>query len=91
MLRDIVANNLEGITMEILEKVKKLIAEQFDAQEDTISEDTAIVDDLGADSLDVVDLVMAISGEFGIEIPDDQVENFKTVGDIVDYLEKNTK
>ncbi len=89
MLRDIVANNLEGITMEILEKVKKLIAEQFDAQEDTISEDTAIVDDLGADSLDVVDLVMAISGEFGIEIPDDQVENFKTVGDIVSYIEDN--
>ena len=89
MLRDIVANNLEGITMEILEKVKKLIAEQFDAQEDTISEDTAIVDDLGADSLDVVDLVMAISGEFGIEIPDDQGENFKTVGDIVSYIEDN--
>lgn len=89
MLRDTVANNLEGITMEILEKVKKLVAEQFDAQEDTISEDTAIVDDLGADSLDVVDLVMAISGEFGIDIPDDQVENFKTVGDIVNYIEDN--
>lgn len=75
--------------MEILEKVKKLIAEQFDAGEDTITENTAIVDDLGADSLDVVDLVMAISGEFGIEIPDDQVENFKTVGDIVSYIEDN--
>ena len=75
--------------MEILEKVKKLVAEQFDAQEDTISEDTAIVDDLGADSLDVVDLVMAISGEFGIDIPDDQVENFKTVGDIVKFIDAN--
>ena len=73
--------------MDALEKVKKLIAEQFDVEEDDISEDSSITDDLGADSLDVVDLVMAIQDEFNIEIPEDEVENIKTVGDIVKYIE----
>ncbi|MDE7194870.1 MAG: acyl carrier protein [Oscillospiraceae bacterium] len=75
--------------MEILEKVKKLISEQLDVEEANIQESSSIADDLGADSLDVVDLVMAIEDEFSIEIPEDQVENIKTVGDIVKYIEDN--
>ncbi len=75
--------------MDILEKVKKLISEQLDVEEANIQETSSIADDLGADSLDVVDLVMAIEDEFSIEIPEDQVENIKTVGDIVKYIEDN--
>lgn len=73
----------------IFEKVKKLISEQLDVEESTITEASSITDDLGADSLDVVDLVMSIEDEFGVEIPEDQVENIKTVGDIVKYIEEN--
>ena len=75
--------------MDILEKVKKLISEQLDVEEANIQESSSIADDLGADSLDVVDLVMAIEDELSIEIPEDQVENIKTVGDIVKYIEDN--
>ncbi len=75
--------------MDTFEKVKKLIAEQLDTDEDNVQETSSITDDLGADSLDVVDLVMAIEDEFSIEIPEDQVENIKTVGDIVKYIEDN--
>lgn len=73
----------------IFEKVKKLIAEQLDVEEANIQETSNIADDLGADSLDVVDLVMSIEDEFDVEIPEDQVENIKTVGDIVKYIEDN--
>ncbi len=73
----------------IFEKIKKLIAEQLDVEEDAIKEASSITDDLGADSLDVVDLVMSIEDEFDVEIPEDQVENIKTVGDIVKYIEDN--
>lgn len=74
----------------IFEKVKKLIADQLDVEEDVITEAASITDDLGADSLDVVDLVMSIEDEFSVEIPEDQVENIKTVGDIVKYIEENS-
>lgn len=75
--------------MDILEKVKDLIADQLDvADKDSITEGSSITDDLGADSLDVVDLVMALEDEFGIEIPEDEVENIKTVGDIIKYIEE---
>lgn len=74
--------------MDILEKVKDLIADQLDvADKDSITEGSSITDDLGADSLDVVDLVMALEDEFGVEIPEDEVENIKTVGDIIKYIE----
>lgn len=74
--------------MDIFEKVKDLIADQLDvADKDSISEASSITDDLGADSLDVVDLVMALEDEFSVEIPEDEVENIKTVGDIVKYIE----
>ncbi|MCH5207045.1 MAG: acyl carrier protein [Oscillospiraceae bacterium] len=74
--------------MEIFEKVKSLIAEQLDVSDvNSITENSSITDDLGADSLDVVDLVMALEDEFSVDIPEDQVENIKTVGDIVKYIE----
>ncbi|MGN0661078.1 MAG: acyl carrier protein [Oscillospiraceae bacterium] len=73
----------------VFEKVQKIIAEQFDVSEDKISLNTDIIADLGADSLDMVDLAMSFEDEFDIEIPDDQIENIKTVGDIVKYLEEN--
>lgn len=72
------------------EKVKKIIADQLDVEDDVITEAASITDDLGADSLDVVDLVMSIEDEFDVEIPEDQVENIKTVGDIVKYIEENS-
>lgn len=73
----------------VFETVQKIIAEQFDVSEDKISLNTDIIADLGADSLDMVDLAMSFEDEFDIEIPDDQIENIKTVGDIVKYLEEN--
>ena len=71
----------------VFEKVKSIIIEQLDVEEDKVTMDAVIQDDLGADSLDIVDLVMAFEEEFDVEIPDDQVENIKTVGDIVKYIE----
>ena len=64
----------------VLEKVKAILSEQFDVEEDSITADTSIADDLGADSLDVVDLLMSIEDEFEIEIPDEEIDNIKTVG-----------
>ena len=74
----------------VLEKVKAILSEQFDVEEDTITTDTSITEDLGADSLDVVDLLMSIEDEFEIEIPDGEVENIKTVGELVSYIENNS-
>ncbi len=74
----------------MFEKVRAIMAEQFAVEEDTISRETTIAEDLGADSLDTVDLLMKIEDEFGLEIPDEDVSSgqFKTVGDLTDYLEK---
>lgn len=72
----------------VLEKVKHILAEQFDVEEDNVTAETNFADDLGADSLDVVDLLMSIEDEFEIEIPDSEVENIKTVGDLVGYIEQ---
>ena len=73
----------------IFDKVKEIIVDQLDADEDKVTQDASITDDLGADSLDVVDLVMSIEEEFDIEVPDEEVANMKTVGDIVKYIEDN--
>ncbi len=72
----------------VFEKVRSIIMDQLDVEEDKVTMDAVIQDDLGADSLDIVDLVMSFEEEFDIEIPDDQVENIKTVGDIVKYIEE---
>ena len=71
----------------VFEKVKEILCEQLDVEEDKVTTESSIVDDLGADSLDVVDLVMSLEEEFDIEIPDEDVENIKTVGDMVKYIE----
>ena len=68
----------------VLEKVKAILSEQFDVEEDSITAETTLADDLGADSLDVVDLLMSIEDEFEVEIPDEEVENIKTVGALVE-------
>ena len=73
----------------IFDKVKDLVVEQLDADADRVTLDANIQDDLGADSLDVVDLVMALEDEFEVEIPDEAVESIKTVGDIVKYIEEH--
>ena len=73
----------------VLEKVKKIICDQLDIEESIITMDSVIIEDLGADSLDVVDIIMSLEEEFDMEIPDEQVENIKTIGDIVKYIEEN--
>ena len=75
----------------ILEKVKNLISEQLDVEENEIELESSFQDDLEADSLDVVELIMAIEDEFDIEIPDEEAEKLESVKDAVDYIEKNNK
>ena len=74
----------------IFERVREIICSQLDLDEDRVAMDSNILEDFDADSLDLVDLVMSFEDEFGIEVPDDQTENFHTVGDIVRYIEENT-
>ncbi len=71
----------------VFEQIKAILAEKFDEEEDSITVDTNLAEDLGADSLDLTDILMAIEDEFEVEIPDEDIENIKTVGDIVDYIE----
>lgn len=73
----------------VFDKVKDIIVDQLDVEEDAVTMESSIADDLGADSLDMVDLVMSLEEEFDIEVPDDQVENIKTVGDIVKFISDN--
>ena len=73
----------------IFQKGKSILIDQLDVEEEKVTPEASIADDLGADSLDIVDLVMSLEEEFDLEIPDDQVENIKTVGDIVKYIEDN--
>ncbi|HIW54277.1 MAG TPA: acyl carrier protein [Candidatus Ruthenibacterium merdigallinarum] len=74
----------------VFERVREIICEQLDLEEDRVTLDSNILEDFEADSLDLVDLVMSLEDEFGIEVPDEQVENFHTVGDVVRYIEDNT-
>ena len=75
----------------VLEKVKAILSEQCDVEEDSITPDTNLSEDLEADSLDVVDLLMSIEDEFEIEVPDEEIENIKTVDQLVKYIEANMK
>jgi acyl carrier protein len=75
----------------IVEKVKQIIREQLGVEEDEITPAASFVDDLGADSLDTVELVMAIEEAFDIEIPDNDAEKMRTVQDLIDYIEKHSK
>ena len=71
-----------------LEKIKNIISEQFAIPEDDITVDTVLLEDLDADSLDLIDLAMSLEDCFEVEVPDEELENFKTVGDIVKYIEE---
>lgn len=75
----------------IFERVKKIIIDQLSVEESLVTLDASFIDDLGADSLEIVDLIMAFEGEFGITIPDEDAENLSTVRDAVEYLRKNVK
>lgn len=74
---------------EIFDKVKEVIVDQLGVEEDDVIEDATFVDDLGADSLDIVELVMALEETFGVSIPDEDAEGIKTVGDAVSYISSN--
>lgn len=74
----------------VFERVREIICEQLDLEEDNVTMESNILEDFEADSLDVVDLVMSLEDEFGVEVPDDQIEGFSSVGDIVRYIEENT-
>ena len=73
----------------MFEKIRKIIASELMIEEDSITPESSIKDDLGADSLALVDLVMSLEDEFNLEIPDEALESVKTVGDIVKYVEDN--
>jgi len=73
---------------DVAEKVKKLYAEQLNIDESQVKPEASFVDDLGADSLDTVELIMALEEEFDIEIPDDVAEKIKTVGDAIEQITK---
>jgi len=75
---------------DLLEKVKVVIVDQLNVEEDDVTEDASFIDDLGADSLDIVELVMALEEEFGISIPDEEAESIKNVGDAVKYISANS-
>ncbi len=74
---------------EIFDKLKPIIVEQLGAEEEKVTMEATFVDDLSADSLDIVELVMNIEEEFGIEIPDGDAEKITTVGDVVNYIKEN--
>ena len=70
-------------------RVRKIVVEHLGVEEDKVIKDASFIDDLGADSLDTVELVMAFEEEFGVEIPDDAAEKITTVKDAIDYIEQN--
>lgn len=71
------------------EKVRDIIVEQLGVEEDAVTMEASFIDDLGADSLDIVELIMALEEEFDIEIPDGEAENIKVVADVVNYVKAN--
>ncbi|HBN38394.1 MAG TPA: acyl carrier protein [Ruminococcaceae bacterium] len=73
----------------VLEKIKAILSEQLDIDENNINADSLIVEDLGADSLDAIDIVMSVEDEFGIEVPDEIVEKMESVNDIITFVENN--
>ena len=78
-------------TEEVFEKVKKIIVEQLGVAEASVTMEASFIDDLGADSLDIVELVMALEEEFDMEIPDADAEKVVTVGDVVEYIKENVQ
>ena len=74
---------------DVMARVKKMVVEHLDVEEEKVTENAHFIDDLGADSLDIVELVMAFEEEFGVEIPDDAAEKITTVGDATKYIEEH--
>ena len=74
---------------QIFEKIRAILAEQLDIDEDRITMDSNLAEDFDADSLDVVDVIMSLEDEFGIEVPDEAIEELHTVGDVVRFVEEN--
>jgi acyl carrier protein len=77
--------------MNLETRIKEIIADQLGVEIEKLKEDASFVQDLGADSLDVVELVMAFEEEFGIEIPDEDAEKIRTVGDVINYLKERVQ
>ena len=73
----------------ILEKLKEIVSEQLEIDAKTITADTRLNEDLNADSLDVVEILMALEDEFGVDIPDEEIEKMKTIGDVVNFIQEN--
>nr|WP_279387711.1 acyl carrier protein [Xylanivirga thermophila] len=71
------------------DKIKAIIVDQLGVEEDEVTMEASFIDDLGADSLDIVELIMALEDEFNMEIPDEDAEKISTVGDVVEYIKKN--
>lgn len=76
---------------ELLKKVRTIVSDKLSISEEQVTEDASFIDDLGADSLDTVELVMALEDEFGLDIPDDQAEKLTTVGKAIDYISGHKK
>lgn len=74
----------------IFEKVKSIIVEQLGVDPDEVTLESSFLDSLGADSLDIVELIMALEEEFNMEIPDEEAEKINTVGDVVEYIKRNS-
>ena len=77
--------------MSTFEKVRDIVVEQLGVEADEVAIESTFIDDLGADSLDIVELIMAFEEEFNIEIPDEAAEKIKTVQDVVTYIDQNSK
>lgn len=75
----------------MFQKIKSIIADQLGVDEEEITMEASFIDDLGADSLDIVELIMALESEFDIEFPDEDAEKVVTVGDVVDYIKEHTE
>ena len=74
----------------LFDRVKKIVVEQLGVEEDEVNMESSFIDDLGADSLDIVELIMALEEEYDIEIPDGEAEKISTVNDVVEYIKSNT-
>lgn len=73
----------------IFDKIKEILADQLDIEEEAITPESLLVEDLGADSLDAIDIVMSVEDEFGIEVPDEIIEKIESVSDIITFVENN--
>jgi acyl carrier protein len=79
-----------GERMDVLNKIKQIVADQLGIDEDDVVPEASFIDDLGADSLDIVELIMAFEEEFDLEIPDEDAEKIATVKDAIDYIKNNS-